>query len=620
MTRTRQPPAPADRAEDGKTQTPGPQAVDGKDQGPSQAAVLVSLAEERFRLLMGEDGQPYAVFKDGPNLALSLRGRGSLRRQLAALYTDRSGGKVPSASALTDALTVLEGRAEVCGIEPISLRVGQVADAVVLDLGTADGSCVVARPGQWRVCQVSPILFRRSRATGPLPVPAGPGSLEGLRDLVNVDDDGWWLIVGWLVAALIPGVPHPILALFGLQGTAKSTATKMLVKLIDPSGALTRTPPKDVKTWAITANAHWVTGLDNLSAIAGWFSDALCRAVTGEGIEERALYSDDDVNIIAFRRVIVVNGIDAGNLAGDVAERMVTIELDRITPDKRAEEVEIWNAFDACHPTALAGLLDLLVKVLKVLPEVRLAVKPRMADFARVLAAVDQVTGQHTLESFYDSADTAQESVVNADTFALAVKALAERTLGGWTGSPTSLLDELTPTDPFGSPRAPDREWPKSVKAMTGRLKRVLPALESVGVLVEFSRSTGHDRARLVTIRQSDESPQNPSDPSDPSDTPHHPSSTALSGPDGSSDGSSGPDGSVRRSVRHPSDENPSSGHLSYGSDGSDGLIQLSSAATPPCRICQERMDRIYQPDGAHPWCLETAAPWPTLPLVNDPT
>jgi hypothetical protein len=35
-------------------------------------------------------------------------------------------------------------------------------------------------------------------------------------------------------------------------------------------------------------------------------SDTLCKAVTGDGIVERALHTDDDINIITFRRCVIL--------------------------------------------------------------------------------------------------------------------------------------------------------------------------------------------------------------------------------------------------------------------------------------------------------------------------
>lgn len=473
-------------------ETPAPASAEAAEsRGPSQASVLVQIAADRYRLLLGDDGQPYAVSKDGPNIALPFRGNSGLRTQLAKVYADQCNGSVPSSSALTDALTVLTGRAETAEPEPVALRVAPHGDGIVLDLGTADGRCVVIRPGEWRAESRSPVLFRRTRLTSPLPDPYKAGDLSKLRDLLNVDDDGWHVIVGWLLAALLPACPSPILSLFGLQGTSKSVSTRMLIKLVDPSPAPTRTAPKDIRTWAITANAATVVGLDNVSSIPDWLSDALCRAVTGEGLIERALYSDADVNVIAFRRVIVLNGIDVGSLAGDLAERLIPLELEPIK--QRREEAAIWRDYDNAHPYALGGLLDMLAKVLKVVDAIEVTELPRMADFARVLAALDHVTGWDSLAAYKEATDSAQEIVVESSTFSAAVREFAFRLSAGeqWKGTATKLLTELTPVDPSSrKPRPPDK-WPKNARAASGRLKRDLPALASVGVDVAFEKDGG---------------------------------------------------------------------------------------------------------------------------------
>ena len=48
----------------------------------------------------------------------------------------------------------------------------------------------------------------------------------------------------------------------------------------------------------------------------------------------------------------------------------------------------------------LGALFDVLACVLAVLPAVRLQSMPRMADFARVLAAVDETQGWSTLDDY----------------------------------------------------------------------------------------------------------------------------------------------------------------------------------------------------------------------------
>jgi hypothetical protein len=136
-----------------------------------------------------------------------------------------------------------------------------------------------------------------------------------------------------------------------------------------------------------------VTCLDNVSDLPGWLSDALCLAVTGDGLLRRQLFTDSDVSVLAFRRVLAMTSIDPGRLHGDLAGRLLVIELDRISEDDRAADQAITAAWRAAHPVVLAGLLDLAVEVQRVLPTVRSGRLPRMADFAQILLAVDQVLG-----------------------------------------------------------------------------------------------------------------------------------------------------------------------------------------------------------------------------------
>ena len=115
----------------------------------------------------------------------------------------------------------------------------------------------------------------------------------------------------------------------------------------------------------------------------------MCRAVTGDGDVRRRLYSDADLAVFAFRRVVLLNGIDLGAMRDDLAERLMTVEVHPIT--RRRYDADLMAAWEAAHPRILGALLDLAAQVLTVLPDVRLADPPRMADFARVLAAVDHV-------------------------------------------------------------------------------------------------------------------------------------------------------------------------------------------------------------------------------------
>jgi hypothetical protein len=452
---------------------------EGRSASDTQAGRLVALALARFRLVQGDDGRLYAVAHDGPAIAYSLRGTHGLRGVLADLYYDLH-GQPAGGSAMTDALAVIEARAARAEREPVALRVGSTGPrALALDLGTPDGRCVLVDGTGWRLIDRPPVLLRRSVLTGPLPVPTRAGSLDPLAELLNVDEAGFRLIVGWLVAALVQEIPHPILALVGEQGTAKSTAARLVVSLIDPSPAPLRTPPREMRSWAAAASASWIVALDNVSTIPPWLSDTLCKAVTGDGIVERALHTDDDLNILAFRRCVALTSIDAGKLSGDLAERLVTVELDVIAPERRRPDAEVANAYEREQPGLLGALLDLVVQVLAELPRVQLAELPRMADFARILGALDATQGWSTLTDYLRAAEDAGRAVLDGDPVADAVIALVDEH-GSWAGTAGELLARITP-----DPRPPG--WPRTPQVVSGTLKRLAPALRaSGGLVVEF--------------------------------------------------------------------------------------------------------------------------------------
>lgn len=460
----------------------------------SQAAALVTLALKRYRLLVSaDDGRTYAVSEDGANVAMPLWSTRGFRPKLARHYAQNNGA-VPSSTALSDALTVLEGYAAVREPQPLWLRFGRHGEELVVDLGTADGRCILIEPGQWHRKSRSPVVFRRTKAMLPLPDPihAGDG-LAVLKGLLNLDLEQYRMVVGWIVASWMPQIAHPILKVVGEHGTAKTTLARLVLGLIDPSRAPMRTTPHDVRSWVVSASASWAVGMDNISVIPGWLSDTWCRAVTGEGFVDRALFTDDDVVVIAFRRVIAFTTIDTGAVAGDPGERLLVVEPHLIPASQRRSEEEIEAAFEHAKPAVFASLLDLAAQVLAVLPSVRLASMPRMADFARVLAAVDHVTGWDTLATYLENADTVSADMLATDEFGQAVVAFV-RQAGDWTGTSTELLAAVD------TPERRPTKWPTNPSQVGGHIRRIAPVLRDHDIDVTEQR-VGKNRTRTLRLR-----------------------------------------------------------------------------------------------------------------------
>jgi hypothetical protein len=202
-------------------------------------------------------------------------------------------GKAPGTQALQDALTVLEGKALFDGPEyPVFTRLAEHNNRIYLDLANASWEAIEISATGWQIAATPSVKFRRSRGMLPLPVPVKGGTLDELQPFTNMPEESdWVLFKAWLVQALRPKGPYPVLVIHGEQGTAKSTQTRLARALIDPNAAPLRVEPRDLRDIIIAATNAWILTYDNLSHLPAWLSDIFCRLATGGGLQHtRTLY------------------------------------------------------------------------------------------------------------------------------------------------------------------------------------------------------------------------------------------------------------------------------------------------------------------------------------------
>lgn len=254
----------------------------------------------------------------------------------------QSTGKVPSNQAVQAAIMTLKGDAQFEGDQhDVHVRVAHADGKLYLDL--ADDTCraVEVDASGWRVIQDPPVRFRRARGMLPLPVPEEGGSLDLLRHYVNVNDGGWLLLRAWLIDALRPSGPYPVLVVQGETGSGKSMMCWLLKALVDPNVVPLRNLPKDGRDLMIAARNGWLLVYDHISKPKVRRLNTVCRNAG---------------------RPIIVNGIDALAVQPDVRDRSAIIFLPRISEEKRRTERDLLVAFGADRPKILGGLLDLIVE------------------------------------------------------------------------------------------------------------------------------------------------------------------------------------------------------------------------------------------------------------------
>lgn len=478
---------------------------DAKDSKKSISSTLVELALERYDFGMSDLGHPFALPKSGPKVVAMLRGsKRSLRSLLAREHFELTGKAAPQ-QALADALLVLEGVAQ-DRESTLDVRVATHAGASWLDLGDQTGAAVRIGPDGWQVVKDPPVLFRRTTLSGPLPIPERGGTLADLWRWLNVTEQDRPLVAAWLAAALIPDMPHPVMDLSGEQGTGKSTAAKVLATTIDPGPVPIRKPPRDDEALVTAAAGSWLVALDNITSISTWLADALCRACTGEGDVRRALYTDGDFAVFSYRRCMVLTGIDHGSAPADLAERMLPIRLEPIPDNAKREEREMWPRWAEDHPRILGAVLDLAAGVIHLLPSVELVNKPRMADYARVLVAVDQLLGTAGLDRYRAKQGELATESLTGDAF---VQAIFEHVIASFEGSSADLLAEIP------APDRPPKGWPRNARDVTQVLRRQGPAMRKAGW--QITDTTDKHTKTLRWSLTPTETVRNP-DPPDPQD------------------------------------------------------------------------------------------------------
>jgi len=265
--------------------------------------------------------------------------------------------------------------------------------------------------------------------------------------------------------------------------------------LLDPSATDAVDLGREVSALAQTLDHNAIPVFDNLSRIPSWAGDLLCRAVTGGGFSKRELYTDSEDVILAFKRAVIITGINIPTHAPDLLDRMLLIEIERIAPDKRRDEGAFWKDFEAERSRLFGAVLDAVAGTLRNKDRVQLERLPRMADFAKLACAYGDHSGlgaEKMIAIIADNAGRQIDEVIESDPFAMAIRDHM-KSRDNWKGTVRELMQTLDPES-----KKPDG-WPKDVRQAGRRLRVLQATLADAGFQVKTERE-GKDRTRAVMI------------------------------------------------------------------------------------------------------------------------
>jgi len=451
--------------------------------------VLKILRDAKVRVFCDQFGHAYAYLPwDMPTdhwECLPIKSR-IFRNRVSGLLRRAVNMRI-KARHLKEIMQELELQAEGAELVDLDNRVGAAEGGVRIDLGDESWRTILVTRSGYAVVQEREPHFYRAKHQRPLPEPVPGGQVWELFDYVPVGDGGdRLLILTWFAAGLCPGTPVPILVFAGQQGSAKTTCCRRIRSLIDPSVV----PLLEIERRHIMQvfYHHAAPCFDNTGSLNRRDADIFCRAVTGDGVERRKLFTNTEAEILAFRRAIMMSAIDIPSDRPDFRDRCLIVRRTRLNEFEAVANLDA--RFEQARPRLFGSLLDLLAKTLSYLDSAPSTGEFRMADFARLGRAVATVLGK-TPEDFDTAyrANLAEQSreLVDDSTFAQAVITFARKHQKdpGWTGNTQDLLKELV--EPAGpntlSPK--DDSWPKSPRWASTRLGELAPALASEKIIVE---------------------------------------------------------------------------------------------------------------------------------------
>lgn len=466
-----------------------------KEERRNQADRLIAYAlEDVQELFCDQHGAPHALV-DGEPVALTSRCYGWLR---GLMWKEEQ--RSVSGEYLKTAAGTLAAHAEFSGnVRELHVRAAWHEGGLYYEL--APGRVVKVSAGKWEIVSDAPVLFRHYPNLKPLPDPVRGGGLEDLKRFIRLSGErDLRLYTAYLITLALPHVARPILLATGVMGAGKSTASRLVKRFLDPTAPeAVRLDPRDFLQKA--AHAFIVT-LDNQSGMPEWAADTMCRLVTGEADSKRRLYSDDEDVIYEMRRAVLLNGINVPTERGDVLDRSLVIELDRIPDAERKTEDALWEEFERLHPRLLGALFDTLALALAAKPQTKLSRRPRLADWGEYAAAVYEVLGwgaEQFLTDWDEIVRAQNQSTLDGSPVAQAIIKFMEDK-DEHTAPASELHKQLEEVaDGLGISITRDKAWPKSARWLWRRIKEVLPLLAVVGI--QASRRDTR-KATEITLRK----------------------------------------------------------------------------------------------------------------------
>ena len=389
---------------------------------------------------------------------------------------------------IQNAIKIVEFNCFAGDIINLSLRYSSEKGNIYIDLRDDKGTVIELSKNGWKKINLSAPCFYSTTNQQEISISKYKGDIYKIFDFIpDLTEDEKILFIVWLLSAMIPFIPTPILIMVGPQGSAKTTRTKYIRRLLDPDqiqvlGEFTKDALSQI------FHHHAVPCFENVSNFNRSIADTFCRAVTGAGIERRKLYTDSDPHTLWSQRPIVINGISVPSTRPDFLDRCLIFNCKRMNSFKNLKTLD--EKFESIRPKIFRALLDLLVETLCQHPSTPPATQFRMADFATLGRAVCKSLGKKYED--FDNAymdkikDQNAEILEDNPVIRLLKQFVSSRSISQpWEGTADELLTQLTSLAKVTKDHLAMKALPKSARWLSTSLGELSQVIATQGIHLE---------------------------------------------------------------------------------------------------------------------------------------
>lgn len=453
--------------------------------GPITGQCLDAIQQEGVELFHDDYQRPCITFSSGAKgqHTYYLTSRSAQLKLTEIIY--KKLGRTVTAQTFKEVLSALQAVAIFDGEKKkVHLRIARHGNTVVLNLANEQGQVVVIDKDGARITTDSPVAFINSPNMAPIPAPQdddGTAILE-FQKLFNLRDDLFHRIIAFMINVMKPEGPYLMLMVEGEQGSGKSELSRTIKMLVDPShAAKLRMPSNERDLMIIAKDAHLMV-FDNISGLKRDMSDSFCSLLTGGGYGARKLYTDDELQIFFETRPLLINGITDIANRPDLLERSLSLRLPTMPEGQRKTEEELRRRLEELRPEILGFLCKALSCALRNFDNVETPTSVRMADAAKWLVAAEPALGvpEGTMLNVIISSqnDIVIESMYKNSLAIALINCIETNAFEGHVAELFTIIQEYR--------EKTDWTFPKTASHLSNNLRQLRPALEKIGVIVEF--------------------------------------------------------------------------------------------------------------------------------------